>query len=298
MMRMLSSVQFIWVFSILTFTLVLLILNLRLFIRRGRTPVTYIVHALSIFTVLFLSTILMRHVSFDMTFFPHYKLLGDLFLAMIIALLLGFIYVYFQTKAFHLPPDLHEVFTQLEDLILVYDYSGKLHLNNHPDLCNRYFINVVPSLDELRQNGKNPYEWELEGKDKTYTLWTVITPIFSNLEPIGTAVVFYDVSVEKALYQEIEQKNKEIEVHNEKLRSNLYVYAQYEAEKMRLEVISELQENLIHRLESVILRIQRLESVATSDTISDIADELRDVYQLVRQSVQDIANRKGGYDYD
>lgn len=297
-MRMLSSVQFIWVFSILTFTLVLLILNLRLFIRRGRTPVTFIVHALSIFTVLFLSTILMRHVSFDMTFFPHYKLLGDLFLAMIIALLLGFIYVYFQTKAFHLPPDLHEVFTQLEDLILVYDYSGKLHLNNHPDLCNRYFINVVPSLDELRQNGKNPYEWELEGKDKTYTLWTVITPIFSNLEPIGTAVVFYDVSVEKALYQEIEQKNKEIEVHNEKLRSNLYVYAQYEAEKMRLEVISELQENLIHRLESVILRIQRLESVATSDTISDIADELRDVYQLVRQSVQDIANRKGGYDYD
>ena len=297
-MRMLSSVQFIWVFSILTFTLVLLILNLRLFIRRGRTPVTYIVHALSIFTVLFLSTILMRHVSFDMTFFPHYKLLGDLFLAMIIALLLGFIYVYFQTKAFHLPPDLHEVFTQLEDLILVYDYSGKLHLNNHPDLCNRYFINVVPTLDELRHNGKNPYEWELEGKDKTYTLWTVITPIFSNLEPIGTAVVFYDVSVEKALYQEIEQKNKEIEVHNEKLRSNLYVYAQYEAEKMRLEVISELQENLIHRLESVILRIQRLESVATSDTISDIADELRDVYQLVRQSVQDIANRKGGYDYD
>ena len=297
-MRMLSSVQFIWVFSILTFTLVLLILNLRLFIRRGRTPVTYIVHALSIFTVLFLSTILMRHVSFDMTFFPHYKLLGDLFLAMIIALLLGFIYVYFQTKAFHLPPDLHEVFTQLEDLILVYDYSGKLHLNNHPDLCNRYFLNVVPTLDELRHNGKNPYEWELEGKDKTYTLWTVITPIFSNLEPIGTAVVFYDVSVEKALYQEIEQKNKEIEVHNEKLRSNLYVYAQYEAEKMRLEVISELQENLIHRLESVILRIQRLESVATSDTISDIADELRDVYQLVRQSVQDIANRKGGYDYD
>ncbi|WP_281094582.1 OmpH family outer membrane protein [Fusibacter bizertensis] len=298
MMRMLSSVQFIWVFSILTFTLVLLILNLRLFIRRGRTPVTFIVHALSIFTVLFLSTILMRHVSFDMTFFPHYKLLGDLFLAMIIALLLGFIYVYFQTKAFHLPPDLHEVFTQLEDLILVYDYSGKLHLNNHPDLCNRYFINLVPTLDELRHNGKNPYEWELEGKDKTYTLWTVITPIFSNLEPIGTAVVFYDVSVEKALYQEIEQKNKEIEVHNEKLRSNLYVYAQYEAEKMRLEVISELQENLIHRLESVILRIQRLESVATSDTISDIADELRDVYQLVRQSVQDIANRKGGYDYD
>jgi hypothetical protein len=233
-----------------------------------------------------------------MTFFPHYKLLGDLFLAMIIALLLGFIYVYFQTKAFHLPPDLHEVFTQLEDLILVYDYSGKLHLNNHPDLCNRYFINLVPTLDELRHNGKNPYEWELEGKDKTYTLWTVITPIFSNLEPIGTAVVFYDVSVEKALYQEIEQKNKEIEVRNEKLRSNLYVYAQYEAEKMRLEVISELQENLIHRLESVILRIQRLESVATSDTISDIADELRDVYQLVRQSVQDIANRKGGYDYD
>lgn len=297
-MRMLSSVQFIWVFSILTFTLVLLILNLRLFIRRGRTPVTYIVHALSIFTVLFLSTLLMRHVSFDMTFFPHYKLLGDLFLAMIIALLLGFIYVYFQTKAFHLPPDLHEVFTQLEDLILVYDYSGKLHLNNHPDLCKHYFINLVPTLDELRHNGKNPYEWELEGKDKTYTLWTVITPIFSNLEPIGTAVVFYDVSVEKALYQEIEQKNKEIEVHNEKLRSNLYVYAQFEAEKMRLEVISELQENLIHRLESVILRIQRLESVATSDTISDIADELRDVYQLVRQSVQDIANRKGGYDYD
>ncbi|GAB6106753.1 hypothetical protein [Fusibacter bizertensis] len=297
-MHLMTPFQFIWVFSILTFTLILLLLNLRLFLRRGRNPVTYIVHLLSIFAVLFLSTVLMRHVSFDLIFFKHYALLGNVFLAILLILLLCFIYVYYRTKSFHLPPDLHEAFNQLEDLILVYDISGKLYLNNHPSLCQLYFKGDIPSLSELEQNGKSPYEWIIDGSESTYTLWTVITPIFSNLECVGTAVVFYDVSYEKALFKEIEEKNKEIEVNNEKLRLNLHIYAQFEAEKMRLKVISELQENLIHRLESVILRIQKLEKVATSEEISNVADELRQVYQLVRQSVQDIANRKGGFDYD
>ena len=297
-MRLMSSAQFLWVFSILTFTLVLLILNLRLFIPRGRTPITYIVHALSIFTVLFLSTVLMRRVSFDMNFFAYYRLLGELFLAIIVSLLLGFIYTYFKTKPFHLPPDLHEVFNQLEDLLLVYDAQGKLYLNNQPSLSKRYFGQVIPTLEQLQGYGKNPFEMVLDESNQIYTLWTVITPIFSNLERIGTAVVLYDISVEKELFRQIEQKNKEIEAYNDKLRSNLHVYARFEAEKMRLEVISELQENLIHRLESVILRIQRLENIATPEAITSIADELRDVYKLVRQSVQDIANRKGGYDYD
>lgn len=297
-MRLMSSAQFIWVFSILTFTLVLLILNLRLFIRRGRTPITYIVHALSIFTVLFLSTVLMRRVSFGMNFFAYYKPLGELFLAIIVALLLGFIYTYFKTKPFHLPPDLHEVFNQLEDLILVYDSQGKLYLNNQPSLSKRYFGQVIPSLKWLQGYGKNAFEMVLDESNQIYTLWTVISPIFSNLELIGTAVVLYDISVEKELFIQIEQKNKEIEAYNDKLRANLHLYARFEAEKMRLEVISELQENLIHRLETVILRIQRLENIATPEAIASIADELRDVYKLVRQSVQDIANRKGGYDYD
>lgn len=240
----------------------------------------------------------MRRVSFDMNFFAYYKLLGNIFLAIIVSLLLGFIYTYFKTKSFHLPPDLHEVFNQLENLILVYDSKGNLYLNNQPSLTKLYFGLAIPTLEWLQGNGKNAFELVLDESNQIYTLWTVITPIFSNLELIGTAVVLYDISVEKELFRQIEQKNKEIEAYNDKLRSNLHVYAKFEAEKMRLEVISELQENLIHRLESVILRIQRLENIATPEAITSIADELRDVYKLVRQSVQDIANRKGGYDYD
>lgn len=288
-MRILSPDIIIFVIIVLTFVLSMLVLNIRLFIRHGRSTIVYLIHTLSILSVLFASTQLIIKVSFDFVFFTYYRQVQLILLLMILFVLIYTLAVYIKNRPFHIPPDFHEAFNELDELILVYDYKGDLTLFNHKNLLDKYFGGKAPSFSGLEQHVKVSPEWTTAEMPVLSHLWILMTPILINLEYLGSAFIFYDITEEKMLYETLYESNKVLSLQNEALKKSLHIHAEFEAEKIRNDTIISLQSLLLERLEKVITDIQSLNFLMTQEQIEATAEHLRETYGMVREAVKDLS---------
>lgn len=288
-MQILSPNIIIYVGVVLTFVLVLLLLNIRLFIRHGRSTIVYLIHTVSVISVLIVSAQLMIKVSFNLVFFKHYEQVQLIFIMLLVILLFYTLLVYLKKRPFHLPPDFHEAFKALDELILVYDFKGTFALNNHDCLLDKYFGGQPPVFSTLEQHVKETPEWTTSEKSERFHLWILETPIIKNLEYLGSAFILYDITEEKNLYESLYKSNEILSHQNDALKKNLHVYAEYEAETIRNNTIISLQSLLLERLEKVITDIQSLNFIMTQSQIESTAEHIRETYGMVREAVRDLS---------
>jgi len=182
----------------------MLVLNIKLFLKHGRSRIVYLIHWISVLTIIFLTSRMLQLVSFELVFFDGYGAIERGLILVIGTLLIYTIALYIKESSFHLPPDLHRAFIEVEELIMIYDFKEDLVLVNHEGLCSRYFKGEVPRLSSFIYQLDHTPEWRIYDQDDCINLWFVVTPMILNLEAIGTIVVLYDITEEKKLFEAIE----------------------------------------------------------------------------------------------
>ncbi|MDD2375231.1 MAG: hypothetical protein PHD23_07745 [Eubacteriales bacterium] len=106
---------------------------------------------------------------------------------------------------------------------------------------------------------------------------------------LGTVVIIHDVTEAKKLADQINISNEQLELTCQKLESRIEVQRKLEIEKQKLIIIEDIQNNLSQRLEAISAQILSYEHTINQGTfqqsITVIADELRNIYRTVRKTV-------------
>jgi hypothetical protein len=84
---------------------------------------------------------------------------------------------------------------------------------------------------------------------------------------------------------------------NEKLTNYIKVAGELEAEKERLQILTQIQENLIHDIEKALSAIHHIKQDNFEDNtyrmeLKTLAEKLRQIYKEVRHAVGQIAGKE------
>ncbi len=207
------------------------------------------------------------------------------------------------------PPDLHAVFDEMEDLIMIFDYKGNLlQINNleHYDSIFRIEINSLSQLNEnLKANSNNSEDdilanptsvnraqiaIELRDSNKNYLL--TVAPIIIEYEYMGCYVILHNITDIKQSEELLRRQIIYLEKANNKLSAKVRSQAALDEENARLRFLKQIQQVLFIKINNINDKVQ--ETLYTDfstiqeyqNVVLEISDQLRDVYTEVRNSIR------------
>jgi hypothetical protein len=110
--------------------------------------------------------------------------------------------------------------------------------------------------------------------------------------------VLEDVTAIRNIEKKLSKQNEALVFANERLSKYIMAAGALEAEKERLQILSQVQETLIKDIEKVLPSIRNItqhcfEGGSYQIAMRDFAIELRSIYQKVRSAVGHIAGKEG-----
>ncbi|MDF1616867.1 hypothetical protein [Petrocella sp. FN5] len=214
--------------------------------------------------------------------------------------------------------DLKTVFYSMDDLAVIIDHHGVVVELNHPmayqsifgndthidEILNRIvkttkdfdFISIKESL--IKEGKKRPIKIILKISEKTFLV--TFSSIMSKDTFIGNAMVVYDVTDQKQVEKKLEDQIAYMALANKKLRDSVAITNNLESEKVRLELVDQVQKNLIVKIEKMVTQVHYIQKTHYNTmqeyhkAIHDVADYLREIYKDVRDSIKELfSNQKG-----
>lgn len=265
----------------------LLLLSIYLHVRLRRTVALVFLQFSCLSMIATLTSLFLYRTSFNLphgsgALFASYLSLGISLTSLAAFILATSISKYLNQTPLILPPDISSFLVQIEDLIIIYNSAEKIIGINHHD-----------KFDSIFSDHKADYSFCSNDKffssnNKHYMLKAAAVKdrLRSNL---GTVVIIHDVTEAKKLADQINISNEQLELTCQKLESRIEVQRKLETEKQKLIIIEDIQNNLSQRLEAISVQILSNEHTINQGTfqqsITVIADELRNIYRTVRKTV-------------
>lgn len=304
--------------GLLIILLLLCALNIHYLVYRQRNVYSNFVHVLSILGLIGTFCLLMDTVILDLSFEYYFRMAGSIFFVLGGLFVVFLVFDYFlirkkTSKNFYLAPDLKSVFTAIDDIALIIDYSGNITEVNHPQKYEDLFGNsktisdIVKNLshktsesyiDLLVKGMADKEKVQAEFQDSKTEEDYVITYMPVLKHEHGAIMVITNISDIKKSEIKIKMYNKYLKEANHKLKDYIKVSNKLETEKERLSLLEQIQKDLIHRIENAIILIQNIQRKLAKnpkeyqhtyqDEILQVTDILRKVYKDVRITITQI----------
>jgi hypothetical protein len=240
-----------------------------------------------------------------------YHLIARIAFAMaVITALLGLIFIRaFKMKKFSktFPRSISNALESIEDIVFTVDRDGIITHINHPEklseplrtihdlhvLVQQHCITEPLSLEALRcLKEACTCEMYFENTETHLIFRAVPIPSISSY-----AVVLEDVSDIRHVEKKLKVQNEMLNLANERLTNYIKVAGELEAEKERLQILTQIQENLIHDIEKALSAIHHIKQQNFEDNtygaeLKALAEKLRQIYQKVRNAVGQIAGKE------
>lgn len=223
-----------------------------------------------------------------------------------------FAFLFKRTHRFNnLNHSIPEALQSLADIVFVADQEGTITHINHPKKYRALF----GKSDTMAQFTSFLYEfctWDETGSDEgnyidinTYRLHLEQANVYMNLQmapfaiggnQLGYTVVINDVSAIRESEVELEAQNEALRQANIKLADYIKASGALEAEKERLQILTQVQETLIRDMEKALFSIQIIKQQCFKDSayqtaMKGLASQLRLIYQKVRCAVGQISGK-------
>lgn len=303
--------------------LTLIVLNLYIFIRLKRSKATVGLNVFSVFLLAFLFCTFLEVSAIDLEIEQYFRIAGMIFLlvSVFFALYLAVVFYKNRVKLRKLkifPPDLTVLLKEIDDHIIIFDHQGKLYYQNHPHqlndilgLANIRLSDVNEILLQMVPEGLHK-EINLALRDKKtldcevffsntdqYFLLKTAPVLTKRKKLIAFIILLHDISSENKLAREVENKNSNLEDVNRQLISYVEVAHVLESERERLKLLEKIQGELIDKINMVIKEINKIYHKEYPDTIEFkkditlITEKLRNLYQMIRNTIRNIYERRG-----
>lgn len=309
----------------------LLLLSIYLYVRLHRSAALTALQGAAIFMIIAFIFRFMNKTSLDKTGHIDFGLLSIIAFVISLSSALVFVVLLIRVRnrgrsGLSMPPDLSVLFTELEDTILIYNRSNDLIGVNKPDQLEDIFpdsdhgLNQLVSLvdNSMKQNQQDVsqllcdrnaleayFQHGIESvrdtgnitdrKGRQYLLR--VSPISDQIRSdLGMLVILHDITQEKQLLTEIEKSNQRLEKTCEELEKRIGLEQQLEAEKQRMFLLQQIQNDMADRLNHVMGRLTEMAAkqvVSEGRLLSELAEDLRQIYKQVRQTVHGMHKRQG-----
>ena len=257
----------------------LLFINIHIMSHYQKNAFIFLVHGSSLLTLLFITFLWFNHSIFNLSLPRSYVI------ALAIASAIGWCLVLFfknKSPSAVFVHNLQDVFYSLTDLIVVFDAYGQKHISNHPKLESIYFGHPIDALSDFDWNPSPNQTQEIHLNAQT-KLWVHSKPIYRFGYLIGSICIFYDASDTYALLRSIEDENRALEKNNAAWIDYMNDVKDYEHERLKFDVLKMVQNDFLSRLEAV---SQALNGNPNTETLKQLADQLRSLYSDLRKSIQ------------
>ena len=306
------------IIAIITVILVMVIsfINMYLLTKHKKNYVIICVHIVSIFAVFGLIFYMMSAGVFVHPLSNYYLKLSNVFLLLsVIGILGGAVLTVIGGKKYSLknsPPSIPVALTNIEDVVFVINPEGVITHINHPNK----FYNMLGDVGHIGQlytylkEHSNSQVGDFENivspstticelffdKINTYAVLKLL-PIESGSIRLGYTAVLEDISAIRAIEKELLEQNEQLVQANNKLTNYIKTAGALEAEKERLQILTRVQESLIYDVEKALFSVKNLKKRCFEDgtyhiAMKELAAQLREIYQKVRNAVGEISGKE------
>lgn len=245
-LRILNDYVIIHVLLLMILMLIVTVLNIYIFIRLKRTKATIRINLLSVSLLAFLLSAFFQVSSLDLEIERYFRTSGMIFLFICVILTFHLIMVLYKNNKMNklqfISPDLPVLLKEIDDHIMIFDHDGKMNYQNHPSQLSKILGMDELSVSDLgvillqRTPGalhkeidaalhdKNKLDCEIYFSNTNQYFLLKTAPVLTNRKKlIAFIVLLHDISREKTLSDEIENKNKKLEDVNRQLISYVEV---------------------------------------------------------------------------
>lgn len=198
------------------------------------------------------------------------------------------------------------LFERVEDTVLIFDADGQIvRIQDRKDHMSRlpepilHVDQLLPYLQDQGSAGDGSCQFTLPTPSGP-VFQACFSPIRNDYgHKIGHTVVLSDITRQRQLLASLEESNSRLMDSNQRLLQEVGLAEQLQNEKQHLVLISEIQSELVTRIDRAIVRIEQMEKGASygdfpeKDEILQLSDELDAVYGKVREVVRSISPRRG-----
>jgi len=215
-------------------------------------------------------------------------------------------------------PDLKKVFYSIEDLAIILDDQGEVVEINHPKRYQALFgtaahidkiLNrIVKNLEEddflcskenlIKVGEREPVKVKIRVSEKVFLV--SFSSIVNKGIFIGNTMVVYDITNQKQVEEALVDQIAYMEMANKKLRDSVAIMNSLESEKIRLELVDQVQKDLIIKLEKIVKQVHNIQKTSFDTTqdyhkaIHEVADFSRGIYKDVRDSIKELFSDQKG----
>lgn len=236
----------------------------------------------------------------------YYAIARDIFLLMsCVAFVVTFLNPRYKTKKnlLVIRPNFSELFNEVDDSIVVFDHLGRVVRIYDKNNNLRFIKESLCHIDQLRRylpketadDTESTYSFEIISEDSAFAFQAVLSPVMKDGgRLIGHCAVLSDISVYHNLLRDLHEKNDVLKESNERLINEVEISEQFESEKHRLSLLTEIQKELIRSIDGTILRIDEIEKMSEQgitpqkEELSGLSLQLNSIYKNVRQVVRNI----------
>ncbi|SFR71400.1 transcriptional regulator [Anaeromicropila populeti] len=309
---------------LLTLILILIIFNVYLFVRRKRSIVTLEIHFISLSLLGFLVCKFISTAILNLEFEKYYKMAECFFLVCGIILCIIYVLLQYSSKKntymhFQFPPDIQRILSTIFDCILICDYEGHIYCANNEErykrlfgnqcikqqVIEKMFLELAPrqlhkEIENCFQNKNINVSFEVYfPKINEYYLVKIVPILVGKNSIMGKMISLHDITGEKQLMDEINQKNINLEKVNKRLVHYVEAANVLESEKARLDLLEGIQTELIERIEEIVQNTFIIENRKYSDVfelhkdVSNVSMQLRSIYKMIRKTIQNMYIKEG-----
>lgn len=190
---------------------------------------------------------------------------------------------------------------ELDDLILVFDRSGRLMKANrnatevfhpHEGMAREEFDTVLKEIAAVHED-KTIALVTLSGK--RYYQHSETTVKKRGGAPLATVLMFSDVTEMTVLKSELNDRNERLKAQGEKLEAYIKTAERLEAEEQKETATREIEQAIGRRLEDL---TRKMESDAASQNLPRLIETCRDIMTGVRLAVSRLVKTEEGADRD
>lgn len=317
MNKILSFYPFFTAIITIIATTAICFFNMYMLARHRKSYFTVIINISSLFTLSFLVFHMMGSAVFALSLSKIYLQISHVsLLFMLSCIIIGLIVIIIwgKTRTYkNMSTNILNALSSINDIVFVVDVDGNISHINHPIKYNSLFgkienVNNLTHFMELNCCANWKYSKGIDliedtatcqvsfNNSKTHYIFKLTPIIISNGSPLGYTAVLEDISVIKASEALLQERNHYLTAANERLSNYVRVAGALEAEKERLAILEHVQETLICHIEKILLTIGRnkqncFDDYTYSTFMKNLATQLREVYNTVRNSVNKIAGK-------
>lgn len=293
------------------------IINMYLLVRHKKNHVTIFIHLISLFVILGLifHMINIAIVVLSLSQLYHHMALISFFLAgfSLVAGVIISVSTGKKNSLRSLTNNITEALKSIENVVFVIDFDGTITHINHPNQYHTLFNNIN-TMDQLYTFMKEYFNKEDKRIDfmkdiettQTFELYfeqlrkhilLQIAPLSISGGRIGYTAIIEDVSKIREIENKLREQNENLQEANEKLSNYIKVAGELDAEKERLQILTQIQKTLIQDIEKALIDLQYTKKQCFEDetypiALKELAVKLRQMYQKVRSAVGQIAGRE------